>query len=367
MTPSQNSFASHSSVSIRHAKKNIFIFHGKDRSVFEHHLQQIVKKTLKKLAGSQTTAKNLVTCFYGNRHTLSEIAETLSSLDFFASHKLSDVPQNIVVVENYAGLSAFKAAQKLIESCPLDAILYLVKSELPFSSKGFENFVRKHKQVEVHLEFFVSKERIQKLIQRDLEKVSMKLDSECLGFLVELFSQEPDRMAMLQLETAKLAAYFHDYPQPLKGDTLGEIKNLIIAESSLDNFSVIEAVLSKNRIRALRLFGMFLRQSGNMLEFCMIIQQELRKLIEYKEMFEKSMSEEEVFKRLRLFYKRAKDSLRRHARHFTREELCDMLEAFLIVETSLKSEGPSISLSPQAAKVNLIAKCQIEKIISSCL
>lgn len=343
---------------------NIEIIHGRD----ELFLKEKIDKILKLIPKSFRPFCYLK--YFG--HTVSDetLLSEVATHPFGCEHKL-------IVVEEYQKFKNKNLIHHLLKECAATCFLILTSSETKTLGAKLKNMVVQNKQ---RVNFILLKklkvEDIQQRITSYLKQHQFQFETAAVAYMAQQLESQPE---FLKGELEKL----HLFLMSKKGGNEKKIegekaKREIFTESLAHSFlsvqdeysvfKIIDHILTKNKISALRSINAYLNNSvnisGNFVLLQAMLQSEVYKLLKFFELSASGMDEKEIFLTLGIKWQSHQKRMREIIKCSSLFKVHSLLDAVCELERILKSES-IVNESRDSFKVNLLGKNWLLKIISA--
>ena len=325
--------------------KNIFIFTGTDDFLFNQKLNIVLKKYIPDEAKAFAFRKYIV-----GEGEEKEIVNEVSTLPFGSSYKC-------VVVKSFDRMEK-NALLLLIKECVDECFLFLQHSDTKLNAGKLKTWLNVKPSKVEHIS--LKAPNAYELCSR----IRMFLNNKKISFQEQAVREMGNHLVMqpelLKGELEKIEFFLKDRSEGL---TIPLLRSILSSSQVVNVYQVTNYIFLRQKSASLKALMYYIKQAGNFILLHSILNKETHQLLKYKEL-SANASQDEVFKKIGIYYGSHRSSFLEKVNRFDYNELCQWVEGMNQLEQILKSDSV-VDDRVGSTKVNQVGLTHLQKMILS--
>ena len=329
--------------------KNIFFFCGPDKYSFEACLEEIKKKHF-----TPDTLSMAWTNLDGDELDGHDLASLTSQLTMGSEYTL-------VSITNIQRIRSKNSVRAMVTGCFENCFLIAWQPDYRIKDSNLEKTLNGLKNATIEKCFAPGPRDLAGRINNVFNRQSVNIDSSAAAFLAAHFRDEPE---LLEKECEKLILYFgKESKDPSFIIKENDLEGLLSRVDAVTPFELVREIVLRKKKSALKLFLTYLQSGGELVLLQTLLYNELYKVLKYRELISRGVSEGQAMKDVGVYYQKARSQLLEILPLYNQDLLELMLKQLFELEILLKSE--SVGFDP-GRKYHPGGRIFMEKIILTC-
>ncbi len=254
--------------------ENFFVLYGEDKALIKYELDNML---------SNMNCSDIVRYDIQNSD-LIDIIDDASTVGMFSDRKIIVLEDCYFLTANKTIASLEKLENYLEHYNPNNQLFFLVYNEKIDSRKKICKLLSKHKVIEVKKGDSIDLSKyVKDYLEKDGYKIlDVKYFLNCVGSVLPNIQNELDKLMMYKIDDKIISN--------------DDIDKVCIFTSEEEIFSLMDAVVFKDNLRALKLLEEFLKRSYDEIQIIMLLASQFRFFFQVKRLLNKNKSEGEIAK-----------------------------------------------------------------------